>query len=297
MKRLGITLTLLLGLALPLEAGIEYKARTWQEGQQVNQQAEMTVQAMVDGENARIEFRESENPWMSQGSYLLSNDAGRTLYLVNPEEKTYGEFDLEQIMGMLGALSESGMIEFQIENPRLESLPAGPGKSVAGMATQHARYRTSYDMKMKVLGFKRMQTVETVQDVWYTNEVPDPAMAVWLRKDPPRTNTGLDELIDLESQKIKGFPLETAETSITTGKKGKQTTITTRMQVTEINRGVSFAAGTFEIPEGYTPVQMMPTEEMMAAGQQPSAEEGEEGGEEEKEGGLMGRLKKFGKKK
>ena len=66
-KRLWIACTLALGLAWPALAGIEYKARTWQEGDQANKQSEMTVHSMVDGDSARIEFRESGNPWMSEG--------------------------------------------------------------------------------------------------------------------------------------------------------------------------------------------------------------------------------------
>ena len=295
MKRFWMTLALAASLAMPAAAGIEYEARTWQEGQQADEKAAMTVAAKVEGDNARIEFRQSGNPWMSEGSYLLTNDAGGTLYLVKPADQTYGEFDLDVVMQMLGSLSESGLVKLEIENPRVEVLERGPGKTVAGMDTRHVRYRTTYEMKIKVLGMGRKQQVETVQDVWYTDELGDAAMGVWLRKEPPRTGTELDELVDLELSKIEGFPLETVTTDISTGKKGKQATTTTHMQVTEMSRGVSFAAGTFDLPEGYTPVQMMPTEEMMAAGQQPPPE-GEEG-EEEAQGGLMGRLKKFGKKK
>ncbi len=292
MKRLYTALILALALALPLEAGVEYKARSWQEGKQANAEADITVWARVDGDKARIEFQQSGNPWMTEGSYLLTSDAGQTLFLVNPEEKSYGEFDLDVIMKMLSALTDSGLIDVRIENPSVEALPAGPGKTVAGMTTRHARYRTSYDMQLKVLGMKNRQSIERIQDIWYTDEVPDAAMAVWLRKEPPRTNTELDKLIDLEVEKIQGFPLEIVETMTSTGRKGKQTTTVSRTQVSEIERGVSFPAGLFEIPEGYTPVQMMPTEEMMAAGEQrPESEEGEE------KGGLMGRFKKFGRKK
>lgn len=292
MKKALTLLAVTFAVALPIEAGTEYQARTWQEGQQQNKQAEMTVRGKIEGDRARIEFEESGNPLMGQGTYLLTTDAGQTLYLVNPAEKTYSEFDLDAVMQMLGSLGESGLIEFEIENPRLETLESGPGKTVAGLATRHARYRTSYDMQIKIMGFKRAQQVETVQDVWYSEELNDPAMGVWLRKEPPRTGTDLDQLIDLEVSKIQGFPLETAETMITTGQKGKERTTTTRMQVSEINRGVSFAAGTFDIPDDYTQVQM-PSAEMIAAGQEAEAEED---GEEET-GGLMGRLKKFGKKK
>ena len=43
MKRTWISLTVALALAAPLSAGVEYEARTWQEGQQANKQAEMIV--------------------------------------------------------------------------------------------------------------------------------------------------------------------------------------------------------------------------------------------------------------
>ena len=290
MKKPCVALALAFAVALPAAAGIEYEARTWQEGQQKNKQAEMTVLAKIDGPNGRFEFQESGNPWMSQGTYLLTTDAGETLFLVDPGEKSYGKFDLDAVLRLLESMGESGLIDFQIDNARVESLAAGPGKTVAGLSTRHARYRTSYDMQIKVMGFKRAQRVETVQDVWYSDELRDAALGVWMRKEPPRTGTELDELIELEAGKIGGFPLETVATMTTTGKKGKQTTTTTHTLVSKMDRGASFPAGTFEIPDDYTPVQMMPSDAMLATGQ-------EEGGQEEEKGGLMGRFRKLGKKK
>lgn len=297
MKRLWIIPAVAAALVAPLQAGVEYEARSWQEGQQQNKQAEMTVRAKIDGENGRIEFLESGNPWMGEGTYLLTTDAGETLYLVKPEDKSYGEFDLDSMMQMLGALTDSGMVEFEIQNPRLETLASGPGKTVAGLPTRQARYRTTYDMRMKILGFKRIESVESLQEVYYTEELRDAAMGVWLRKEPPRTGTELDTLIDLEVSKIKGFPLEIVDTTTTTGKKGKQTTTVTRTQVTKLNRGVSFPADTWIIPDDYTPVQVMPTEAMLAEGRQAPPEEAEGAEEQEEKGGLMGRLKKLGRKK
>ena len=295
MKRLWITLALAAGLVAPVEAGIEYRARTWQEGAQHNERMESTVTASIDGENGRIQFEDSGNPWMPAGSYLLTTDAGRTLYLVKPADKTYGEFDLAAVMQMLGSLSESGMIKFEIDNPQVEILERGAGKSVAGVDTRHVRYRTTYDMRIKVLGMGRQQHVETVQDVWYTDELGDAAMGVWLRKEPPRTGTELDELVDLEMSKIEGFPLETVSTNVSTGKKGKTVTTTTHMLVSDLRRGVSFPADTFFIPADYTRTDLMPTEAMLAGGQQGDGEAAEE--QEEEKGGLLGRFKKLGKKK
>jgi hypothetical protein len=291
LKRLGIALLLCVGLALPAVAGIEYRARTWQEGAQKNKQMESSVKASIDGDKARIDFEDSGNSTMPVGSYLLTTDAGRTLFLVKPEDKTYGEFDLEAVMQILGAMSESGLMDFQIDNARVESLDRGAAKTVAGIPTEHARFRTTYDMTIKVLGMGRTQNVETVQDIWYSEDLQDAAMGVWLRKEPPRTGTELDELVDLEVAKIRGLPLETVSTTTTTGRKGRSATTTTHTLVSDLRQGVSFPAGTFVIPDDYTPVEMMPTEAMLAG-------DGEQAdGEEEQEGGLLGRFKKFGKKK
>ncbi len=296
MKRVWITLTLAVGLVVPVEAGIEYRARTWQEGAQQNEQMESTVTASIDGDKARIQFEDSGNPWMPAGSYLLTTDAGQTIQLVKPADKTWGEFDLDAVMQMLGTLSESGLINFEVDNAQVEMLERGPGKEVAGVATSHARYRTSYDMKIKVLGMGRTQHMETIQDVWYTKELSDAAMGIWLRKEPPRTGTELDELVDLEVSKIEGFPLESVSTTTTTGKKGKASTTTTRTLVSELRRGVSFPTGTFVIPSDYTRTQLMPTEAMLGGGGQQGAAD-QQAGEEEEKGGLLGRFKKFGKKK
>lgn len=298
MKGIWIATLVAAGLAAPLQAGIEYRAGTWQEGERTNKQAESSVVASVDGDKARIVFEDSGNPWMPAGSYLLTTDGGRTVYLVKPEEKTYGEFDLDAVMQMFGALSQGGLLNFQIDNARVETLESGPGKTVAGVSTQHARYRTSYDMTIKVLGMGRTQRVETVQDIWYSDALGDAAMGIWLRKEPPSTGTELDELIDMEVSKIRGLPLETISTTTTTAKKGKQSsTTTTHTLVSDLRQGVSFPAGTFVIPEDYTPVQMMPTQEMMASGAQEAPADAEQGEEEEEQGGLLGRFKKLRKKK
>jgi len=295
-KKPWILLPLLAALALPAAAGVEYRARSWQEGEQKNKQAESNVHASIEGDKAKILFEDSGNEMMPAGSYLLTTDGGQTIHLVKPEDKTYGEFDLEAIFQMMGALSESGMMKFEIDNARVESLPSGSGKTVAGVATEHARFRTNYDMTIKVMGMGRAQHVETLQELWYSEALSDAAMGIWLRKEPPKTNTELDELIALEVGKIRGMPLEAITRTTTTGKKGKQTTTVNHTLVSDLRQGVSFPAATFVIPDDYRLVQMMPTTGMMAGGQPAEQSEGGEQESEEEEGGLLGRFKKFGKK-
>lgn len=277
-KRLALLLVLplLLGLATQAWAGIYYRAVTTTEGQRGQTQ----VEAWIDGPNAKIEFKDSANPTMPQGSYLLTTNAGRILYLVNPKEKTYAEFDLEAMMGALNSIMEStgGMFSFDIENPEVTKILEEAGPTLLGHSTTHYRYRTSYDMVMKVMGMKRGHSVAMLQDVWATDAVSAEALGVWMRPLRPIGNEGMDELIRQQMKAIRGFPLRSVVETTTTGEKGKRSQTTkSETVVQELDADRSIPGGTFEIPQGYQKTEMM---EGMAA------QEGNE--DEKKRGGLRG---------
>ncbi len=252
-KRTITLIGLCLIFAMPTLAGIHYKSRTYQEGKGASKQMDMTVEGWVDGENAKIVFTESRNDFMGKGSYLLTTDGGRVLYLVDPEEKTYTEWDLNAMMNMVGEVMEGmgGMFQIEISDPQVEKLMEEGGGTIVGLPTTHYRYRTAYTMDMKIMGMKRSQAVETVQDIWSTEELADPALGVWLKREPPTMgNTGLEKLIEAEMSKMKGFPLKTVEESISTGNKGKQRVTTTVTEVFELDE-TTISPEIFEIPGDY----------------------------------------------
>ncbi len=253
---------LLLAAALPAAAGIHYTADTTTTGPGAEQAT--SVEAWVDGAAAKIVFRESGTPVLEKGNYIVTTDGGKTLYLVNPDEKTYAEWDLEAMLQMVGSVMQAmgPMLNIQIDNVEVEELGSAAGPAMHGLATTHARYRTSYDMKVKVLGMARTNHVDSEQEIWSTGELADPALGVWLRGTPATGFADLDELVEAEMSKIQGFPLKTVTRTTTTGQKGKreQTTVTT-MEVSELERGVDVPTSTFEIPEGYQRSEaMLPAE-------------------------------------
>ena len=260
MKRQILFLILIL-TALPAFAGIHYKAVTKTEGAQ-NQAGNMEVEGWVSGDKARVEFKESGNPIAKEGAYLITKDAGKIIYLVDPEEKTYAEWDLQAMLGMAGAVMQGmgPLLKMEFSDPKVEKLLDEDGGTVAGLPTRHTRYRTSYTMKVKVLGMGNEAAVVTEQDIWATDRLQDIALGVWLRSDPPRTgNPQFDKLIAAEVDKAKGFPLKTVTVSTTTQKKGgKATTTRSTMQVTELDTSADVAAASFEIPAGYEETQLLP---------------------------------------
>lgn len=264
--------------ALPAFAGVHYKSVTKTEDAQSKNNS-IVVEGWVSSDKARVEFKESANPMAKQGAWLLTKDGGKTLYLVDPEEKTYAEWNLQAMMGVLGSVMQGmgPLLKIEFSDPKVEKLLEEDGGTVAGLSTRHYRFRTSYNMKIRVLGMGNESNVVTEQDIWSTDRLQDIALGVWLRSDPPRTgNEQFDKLIAAEAGKTQGFPLKMVTVSTTTQKKGNKQTVTrTSMEVTQLDTNASVPGSSFEIPAGYRETQLVP-----------EAEEGE-GGEEGGLGALL----------
>ena len=289
MRQKSLILSFLFALAaLPSFAGIHYKAVTKTEDAS-NQTGNVAVEGWVAGDKAKVEFSEANknNPMAKQGAYLITKDGGRTIYFVDPSEKTYAEWDLQAMMGMVGSVMQGmgPLLKVEFSDPKVEKLLEEDGGTISGLPTTHYRYRTSYNMKIKVMGMGQEANVVTEQDVWATDKLQDVGLGIWLRNEPPRTgNANFDKLIAGEMERAKGFPLKTVTVSTTTQKKGKQTVTRSTMEVTQLDTGADVPASSFEIPAGYKETQMLPT---AAAG---------EAGEEEEEQGLGALLRNRKKK-
>jgi len=261
MKRLIFFLILSL-MSLPAFAGIHYKAVT--KTDDAKNPTNIQVEGWVSGDKAKVEFEESANPIAKSGAYLITKDGGKSIFLVDPEEKTYAEWDLQAMLGLAGSVMQGmgPLLKMEFSDPKVEKLLDEDGGTIVGQPTRHTRYRTSYTMKIKVLGMGNEASVVTEQDIWATDKLQDIALGVWLRSDPPRTgNAQFDKLIAAEADKAKGFPLKTVTVSTTTQKKGQTTTTRSTMEVTELDTSANVAASSFEIPAGYQETQLLPTGE------------------------------------
>lgn len=244
-------------LAAPGRAATYFESTTTTEGQQGEQV--VRAQSWVEGDNARVTFAESALPGVPEGAYLVTSDGGRTLYLVNPEEKTYMLWDLSQMLGAVGAVVQGmgPMFKINVTEPKVEKLADEAGEKILGYDTHHYRFRTTYGMEMRVMGMGQSSDVETVVDTWTSSALADPGFGAWLRRDPPRTGIAdLDKLMDAQiAQGIQGVPLRMRTVSTSRDKKGRETVTTTEMEVTTI-REEAPPAGAFALPAGYEKVEM-----------------------------------------
>ena len=242
--------------ALPAPAGIHYTAET--VGDAGGRGSKMVVEGWVDGGGARIVFGETSTPMLDKGSYMVTQDGGQTVYLVDPKEETYTEWDVEAMLRGVGQVMQSlgGMVDVQVDNVAVVKLDSGDGPEMHGLATRYRKYRLSYDMRIKVMGMNRANHVETVNEVWSTDQLADAALGLWLREAPTTGFDAVDELIEAEMSQVQGFPLKTVSTTTTTGEKGKrQDTSTSTTVVTSLDRTVAVTPATFMVPPGYQRVE------------------------------------------
>ena len=223
---------------------------------------EMEIHSYIDGDFGRIEFVSSDDETLyAEGAYMLTRDAGGTIYLVNPAERTYMVFDLDALLGMAGNMMNAmgGVMEMSFENVSAEKLGEEPGGELLGYSTMHYTFRTAYDMNIKVMGFNRSSSTQATTEVWCTDEISSPGFDVWLRPDRFRTgNEDLDELISQQMQMPDCMPLRIVSTTSAEG--APNTSSETR--VTAVREESSFDPDLFALPADYTETSFLDQIEM-----------------------------------
>ena len=254
LKRL-LCLVSVLGFVGSAWAGWEFTSVTKAESKQRGaDQMNSTVHAFLNGDKSRVEFTEGKNPGMEKGGYLITEDGGKTCYMVHPKDKTYMKWDMEQMANVAGQATK--MMQMKVTDPKVEKLLEEKGEKIAGFPTTHYRYRISYAMEMSIFGMKSSQANVQDHDVWSTSDVGDLGIAFWVKKGGVKMgDESLDKLMKAQMDQVKGFPLKQVTVMSSKDGKGNENVTKTTMEVTEIKKA-SPAEDLFKIPAGYKETSM-----------------------------------------
>jgi len=234
------------------------ESRTSDDKGNINQK--MIVRSMVDGNNGKFIFEEaSGSPMTTTGNYLITNNGGETIYMVDPVNKTYSQFDVKSLMQVAGSMMNmvQGVVKMEFTDPEVKILEERAGEKVEGMPTKYRKSNTTYEMRIKVLGMKKVMDVEIVEESWTTKAFSDMAFSAWLTNDPaPTGNEDLDRVILASVKQIDGYPLKMIQTNTTTTWNKKKTKVkdksTTRTLTVVTNlKNEKVDASQFKIPETY----------------------------------------------
>jgi Domain of unknown function (DUF4412) len=258
LKRAVFILTAMLVLSVSLaQAGIVWQIDIKGEGKgETNSIAKVWAQ----GGLVREEFVEVtgkvQNKMQSKGMWWLYKTGTNTVYIVDPEEKTWMGVQFDSLMNLMGAIGN--LISMKITNIKSEIKDIGTEK-IGDYDCKHIAIVSSYDMEMKVLMMKVKSHTEKNKEIWSTSQVPMDEIALSFREQSFKTGmAGLDSLVQIEmqSQKDLGFILKSVETSVTTDAKGKESDkSTSTMTVTGVEVK-DLSADIFEIPKEYKEINL-----------------------------------------
>jgi len=175
------------------------------------------------GDRARIDFINVDGS--SDGSYLVTNDGGKTLAIHDGSRSICATWDTAEFFKTAGEVLEKGKRTFNADITSVERVlvkeEAGP--ELQGFPTRHLSLRTNYRAQASVLFIKFEFSVEEIDQVWMTDGIEMPAFeSRWLSAG---TQTG-SEFINEHASKWNQFvdqPVlkHTNEVTVTNVKSGK----------------------------------------------------------------------------
>lgn len=218
------------------------------------------------GGNARLELTETgpnKEAFGGKGSYFLIPEGGEKMYLVDPSQKSYLEWDMESMMaGMAKMVNALGsLVKMDISNVQIDAKDMGPGETVQGYPTRHMQMTQNYTVTAKVLGKTSVSRTESTTDYYFApalRSLRNPFVRngqAWANKFDVFQNPDYKRQMAAAQAKIQGVPVKTVTRTVTTDEKGKQETSVTTTEMVNFKNG-DVSASLFSIPTGYQLVQM-----------------------------------------
>jgi hypothetical protein len=210
-----------------------------------------------------------------KGSYFLVRDGGKKMLLVDPNNKQYMEWDLASMLAGLSTMMNAvgGLVKMEMSDIKIDAQNLGAGETIQGYQTQHFRMVENYTMNAKVFGRSSKSRSETTTDYYFApalknlaNPFVQNGRAMAASFDMFNNPDYKSQMAAAQAKMQYGVPVKTVIKSVSTDEKGKQTTSIVTSEMVNF-KNIDVPKSTFEIPAGYTMVEMPKMNANMAAGQ------------------------------
>lgn len=262
-KTLWIVL-LIMVFAASSFAGVEWKTRTVTQAEAKGQSNTVVQQIFAQDGSVKMVFESVayENEMYKKGAYWLFRAADDTLYMVNPEEKTYARLPLNAMMQVAGVVGK--LVKIKIKNPVINVEKLGT-ETILGYPCQHSKMLMEYDMEVKVAIIKSKSHEKIEKETWSTPKfkgMEEMAESFRFRE----FKTGMEDLDALVEQQMKaeaglGFPLKMITVTTSIGKKGNEKEKSRQVMEVLALGSKNLPASFFEIPSGFTETSVIPGSE------------------------------------
>ena len=253
MRRVMLGVVVLL-VAVNATAAIEYEFHQISHSDLENvQPTDFTGRAVIDGDKSRVEFVNGSG--YPNGTYLISTNGSRTMTFVDPSKKSYLDVNASSVATALGAAKLS------IANKKVDLAQMEDHPIIAGLPTDHYRLSLTYDITLALGTLTLTQTVHAIEDKFVTGAFGD-VSATYLASGALKTgNADIDDIVDIENSRVKGFPLKQVTMTSTTNnsqqvansplKVSRTITTTREITVTSIQPKASVPMALFMVPVGF----------------------------------------------
>jgi hypothetical protein len=256
MRKISLVLLSLLLAAATADAAIQYEFRqvTRSDVEQL-QRPDVTGRGIIDGARSRIDFHTGSV--YGPGTYVITEDSGKSVTIVNNSDKTYSQHDVGAMVSAVGTQ------QIRIANLKTDFRKMEDKTIVAGLPTEHYRLTASYEVTVAFGELSIRQRVETIVDKWTTTAFGDVAESFFSSGLLKTGNAEIDRLIEAETRRFTGFPLRQVVSVTTRGDDVVQPR--TKLPVPSLRRQISETVvtaiearevppGQFAIPAGYKKV-------------------------------------------
>jgi len=249
-----VMLGVLLLTAVQASAAIEYDFHQITHSDLENvPPTDFTGRAVIDGERSRVEFVSGIG--YPAGTYVISTNGSRTLTFVDPSKKSFVDVNASS------AVSALASVKLAISNKKVDLTQMDDHPIIAGLPTDHFRLSLSYDITLNLGSLSLTQTVHTIEDKFVTSAFGDVA-SMYIASGALKTgNSEIDDLVDIENSRVKGFPLKQVTMTSTTNngaqvansplKVSRTITTTRETTVTSVQPKASVPMALFMVPVGF----------------------------------------------
>jgi hypothetical protein len=250
----ALVVAMAIALMAPVAFGdIYYEFQQSSHSDSQSSTSTLNGRAVIAGVQSRVDFIGGDA--YPPGTYCISRDGSRTMYFVDPLNKSYTEVNMASVAA---GLASKGIVISNLKSSvvKLEDHPV-----YGGYPTEHYRLSLSYDIAATMKSIPVKQSVTTEIDKWTTVQFGDVAEGFLANGGLHTGNPDIDRLIDLETTKVKGFILHQTVRITTTApavpgselKFHPVRTVSSDFTVTKINETTPDAS-TFAIPATFTRV-------------------------------------------
>lgn len=217
---------------------------------------------MLDGD-VRMDYLEGGAAMTGDGGYLLFTGGTGEIAIVNPQDKSAMVMSPETFGLGLGAMMNNPLVKISISNQSFRYKDLGDGGTVLGYRTRRVRTWTTSTVSVKMPMVNQTTTTTDSSDHWYASGFDASLLRnfeAW-GKSFSRGVKAMNATAGVEFAKFQtefakmGMPVRTMTWSSATTDKGKTTTDSLLIEVTDLKVGPLDVA-LFRIPTSYTVTEM-----------------------------------------